>query len=305
MTGAGGTHPGGAIGEGAIVGLVGHGDLAAETAVLEISAEAPQLASALSSLSHTNTHSIFSSVMLLRLAGMEPLKRLLLRTLQEHIAVRQLTGAPNQHSRTHSDCISVTLLRLAGMVPLNRLLLRTLRVQSLRRLRSTRKNTTPGNHQGTHATASCVRLPRLAGMVPPSRLVSSTLQVHGCASAHTRPSPLSHTHNALRPGRVPRQAEMEPPSWFFSRCLQTPKDDGASAHRLRAPLALAHAQLVQLREAAQAGGDGAAELVVIEPPAQVPACKRRISSQAHPACSHARTAKTHGSGCSGFQGWGR
>jgi hypothetical protein len=91
---------------------------------------------------------------------------------------------------------------------------------------------------------------------------------------------LWRTHSSYSCVRLLRLAGMEPLSWLLLSRLHA-----RAASALHARPALAHAQSLQLRQAAQAGGDLSAELVVGEDSAEASATS---AIQACPAQAHAQ-----------------
>ena len=104
------------------------------------------------------------------------------------------------------------------------------------------------------------------------------------------------THRYCKLVRLPSVEGMLPLSWLVFKYLQHARRP-ASASRTRAAAARAptrHAQIRQAREAAERGGDGAAQLVVVQEPATrtQPSLSIAHPSRRGPRSHVARTANT-------------
>ena len=118
--------------------------------------------------------------------------------------------------------------------------------------------------------------------MPLSWLLFKHLQ-HAAKLEHRKPNMSrlalpSNTHNLSKPVMLPSVKGMLPLSWLLSKLLQHARQPILASRAAAAPTR--HAQILQAREAAEHGGDGAAQLVG----AQVPATRIPPSlSIAHPS----------------------
>ena len=114
----------------------------------------------------------------------------------------------------------------------------------------------------THMFCSTVRLPRLNGMVPLSRLVLRSLRAQAGSFSAVQGRPAAPgTHRFVNPVRLLRLDGMVPLRELLKKTLRA-QSGRLSTVQGAVARCVVHVHFSQTIQAAQAGWDGAAELVV-------------------------------------------